>query len=243
MVPVLGTFLYDPPPLLEEKGNIMNEKLKNSQMRVKKLVFAAIFTALAYTSTLIIHPKVSFLTFDVKDAIITLASMSFGPVAGVSISGLVALLEFITISETGVYGLIMNFLSSATFAVVSSLIYKYKKTMFGGIIGLVASVFATTAIMLLANIVVTPYFMKSTTEEVLKLIPKILLPFNLLKCVANAGLVIGFYKPISNALKAVGAVKRREEETLRLDKTTVLLLLIAMMITAIAIFIMFGVMA
>ena len=38
-----------------------------------------------------------FLTFDVKDAIITLAAMSFGPVSGVVISGLVAFIEFISI--------------------------------------------------------------------------------------------------------------------------------------------------
>ncbi len=221
----------------------MNDKMINSQMRVRKLVFMALFTALAYASTLIVHPKIMFLTFDVKDAIITLASMSFGPLAGVVISGLVAFIEFITISETGIYGLIMNFLSSATFAAVASLIYKYKKTMLGGIIGLVASVFATTSMMLLANILITPYFMKSTTEEVLKLIPTILLPFNFLKAMANAGLVIGFYKPVSNALKAVHAVQRKEDEKLKFDKTTVVLLLCALAITAAAIIVMFAVMA
>ena len=221
----------------------MNENLINSQMRVRRLVFMALFTALAYTSTLIIHPKVMFLTFDVKDAIITLAAMSFGPVAGVVISGLVAFIEFISISETGIYGFIMNFLSSATFSVVASVIYKYKKTMLGGIIGLVASVFGTTAVMLLANILITPYFMKSSTEEVLKLIPTMLLPFNFLKSMANAGLVIGFYKPVSNALKAARAVKRKEEEKLKFDKTTVILLLCALAVTAAAITVMFVVMA
>ena len=220
----------------------MNENLINSQMRVRRLVFMALFTALAYTSTLIIHPKVMFLTFDVKDAIITLAAMSFGPVSGVVISGLVAFIEFISISETGIYGFIMNFLSSATFSVVASVIYKYKKTMLGGIIGLVASVFGTTAVMLLANILITPNFMKSSTEEVLKFIPTMLLPFNFLKSMANAGLVIGFYKPVSNALKAARAVKRKEEEKLKFDKTTVILLCCAVLISAAAIFVMFTVM-
>ena len=220
----------------------MNGNLINSHMRVRKLVFMALFTALAYASTMIIHPKVLFLTFDVKDAIITLASMSFGAISGVVISALVAFIEFISISDTGVYGLIMNFLSSATFAVTASIIYKYKKTLFGGIIGLVAAVFATTSVMLLANIIVTPYFMKTSTEEVLKMIPGILLPFNFLKAVANAGLVIGFYKPISNALKAVRAVKKTGEEKLKFDKTTVILLLCAVTITVIALLVMFNVM-
>ena len=221
----------------------MNRNLINSQMRVRKLVFMALFTALAYVSTFIIHPKVMFLTFDVKDAIITLASMSFGPIAGVVISALAAFIEFISISDTGLYGLIMNFLSSATFAVTASIIYKYKKTLFGGIIGLVAAVFATVAVMIVANIVVTPLFMKTSTEDVLQLIPKILLPFNLLKALANAGLVIGFYKPVSNALKAVRAVKISENEKLKFDKTTVILFLCAAAITVTALLVMFNVMA
>lgn len=220
----------------------MNNSLIKSRERVKRLVFIALFAALAYTSTLIIHPKVLFLTFDIKDAIITLAAMAFGPVAGVSISFLAALIELVTISETGLYGFIMNFLGSAVFAVTASLIYKYKKTLVGGIIGLVAAVFAMTAVMLLANIVVTPFFMKSSTADVIKMIPTILLPFNFLKALANAGLVVGFYKPISNALKAVGAIKRREDEKLKFDKTTVILLCCAVLISAAAIFVMFAVM-
>ena len=203
----------------------------------------ALFTALAFASTLIIHPKVLFLTFDIKDAIITLAAMAFGPVSGVIISALVAFIEFISISETGIYGFIMNFISSATFSLTASLVYKYKKTLLGGIIGLFASVFATTAVMMVANILITPYFMKSTTEEVLKLIPKILFPFNALKALANAGLVIAFYKPVSNALKAVGAVKRKETEKLTIDKTTIVLLLCAIVVSALAIIVMFTVMA
>ena len=82
----------------------MNNNLIKSRERVKRLVFIALFTALAFSSTLVIHPKVLFLTFDVKDAIITLAAMAFGPVAGALISFLVALIELITISETGIYG-------------------------------------------------------------------------------------------------------------------------------------------
>ena len=209
---------------------------------MKRLVFIALFTALAFSSTLVIHPKVLFLTFDVKDAIITLAAMAFGPVAGALISFLVALIELITISETGIYGFIMNFCSSAVFSVTASLIYKYKKTLFGGIIGLVSSVFATTAVMMLANMLVTPLFMKTSTEEVLKMIPTILLPFNFLKSLANAALVVGFYKPVSNALKAVGAIKRKEDEKLKFDKRTVILLLCAAAISATAIVIMFIVM-
>ena len=53
------------------------------------------------------------LTFDFKDAILSINALLFGPLTGVVSAALVALVEFITVSDTGVYGLIMNFLSSA----------------------------------------------------------------------------------------------------------------------------------
>lgn len=220
----------------------MNNNLIKSRERVKRLVFIALFAALAYASTLIIHPKVLFLTFDVKDTVITLAAMSFGPLAGVIISFLTALIELVTISETGIYGFVMNFCGSAVFSVTASLIYKHKKTFVGGIIGLVAAVFSMTAAMLLANILVTPYFMKSSTEEVIKMIPTVLLPFNFLKAVTNAAFVIGLYKPMSNALKSVGAIKKKDDEVLKLDKTTLVLVAVAAAVAAISMIIMFNVM-
>ena len=93
----------------------MNNTFLKSREKIKRLVFVALFAALAYASTMIIHPKVMFLTFDVKDSVIALAAMAFGPVAGVVISFITATLELITISETGLYGFIMNFLGSASF--------------------------------------------------------------------------------------------------------------------------------
>ena len=83
---------------------------------VKKLVGIAMFAALAYIATFIFRINVMFLTFDVKDAVITIASFIYGPIAALVMSLTVALLELITISGTGVYGFIMNFLSTATFS-------------------------------------------------------------------------------------------------------------------------------
>ena len=224
------------------KGQIfMNNNLMKSRERVKRLVFIALFTALAYASTLIIHPKVMFLTFDVKDTVITLAAMAFGPVTGVVISFLTALIELISISETGIYGFIMNFCGSAVFSLTASLMYKHKKTLAGGIIGLCTAVFSMTAAMLLANILITPYFMKSSAEAVIKLIPTVLLPFNFLKALTNAALVIGFYKPVSNALKSVGAIKKKNDERLKLDKTTLIMIAVAVIVVAVSLTIMFNI--
>ena len=90
--------------------------------RVKKLTCLALFVALAYVTMFVFRIKVGFLTFDAKDAIITVAAISFGPLSGVLISLAVALLEMVTVSDTLIYGFLMNFLSSATFSATAALL-------------------------------------------------------------------------------------------------------------------------
>ncbi len=126
----------------------------------------------------------------------------FGPVYSLSISLLTALLEFISMGETGFWGLLMDILSTATFSTVCALIYKYKKNIKGAISGLVVSIFATTAVMLLFNIFITPIYMEVARAEVIALIPSLFLPFNVVKAIMNSAIVMILYKPISTALKA-----------------------------------------
>ena len=178
----------------------------NTQKRtqnLKKTTAIAMFAALAYICVVIIRiPNIGgFLTLDFKDVIITIAAMFFGPIAAVVLSVLVPLLEFLTVSGTGVYGLIMNVISSLTFSFVASVIYKYKKNLLGAIVGLLSAVVSVTAVMMLANLLITPYYTGMPTEAVAALIPKLLLPFNLTKAILNAALTMMLYKPLTNILK------------------------------------------
>ena len=95
---------------------------------VKKITVTALFCALAFLMTFIFRFKVGFLTFDMKDAIISVISLLYGPIYGVASAGVVAVLELLSVSDTGLYGLIMNFLSSATFALACGSVYKYKRS-------------------------------------------------------------------------------------------------------------------
>lgn len=174
----------------------------------RRLVMIGLFSAMAYVVMLVLHIKVSFLTLDVKDAVITLCGLYFGPVSALIISVLVPLLEFITVSTTGVYGLIMNILGSVSFSVTASLIYKYKKTLWGAIVALFTGAFAMVAVMLLANLFITPYYMGVTADAVRGMIPTLLLPFNAVKAVLNVGFVLLFYKSLSRALRKTGFLPR-----------------------------------
>ena len=186
--------------------------MQNSKIseNIKKLTAIAVFAALAYVIHFI-HIPVGFLNLDFKDVIMVIAGMYFGPVVGLVLSVLVPLLEFPT-SSTLEYGLIMNILSSATFVGVASLIYKFKKTLSGAIIGLSLAALSMTAVMMLANLFITPYYMGVTRSAVVELLPKLLLPFNATKAVLNAALTLCLYKPVTRALRTTGIGKKQVAE-------------------------------
>ena len=131
-------------------------------INLRRYVALAMFTALAYASLFVLRIGGigGFLTFDVKDAIIASAAMMFGPQYGVLISFIVSIVEMISVSGTGPLGALMNFCSSAVFAAVGSLIYRYmpriKRSIAGAVVGLFVSVLSMTAVMMLLNLIITP---------------------------------------------------------------------------------------
>lgn len=169
--------------------------------KTQTLVILSLFTALAYAAQLIVHIKVMYLSFDPKDAIITVGAMIYGPIAGLVMSIAVASIEALTNGSTQFWGFFMNVLSSAVFSTVASLVYKRRRNQVGATLGLALSVILTTLVMLPANYFITPLFSGTTSSEVAKLIPTLLLPFNLVKTLFNAGLVFVIYKPIVRALR------------------------------------------
>ena len=179
----------------------MNTKSKTSE-NIKKMTAVAVFAAVAY-AVHFVHIPVAFLNLDFKDVIMAVCGMYFGPVSGVTVAVLVPLLEYPT-SSTGPYGLIMNIISSVTFVGVASVVYRFKKTLSGAIAGLCAAALSMTAAMMVANLLVTPYYMGVTRGEVVTLIPTMLLPFNAVKAVLNASLTLCLYKPMTTVLRKTG---------------------------------------
>ena len=182
----------------------------NTKEKIKKMTALAVFAALAYVIHFI-HIPVAFLNLDFKDVIMAIGGMYFGPVSGLVLAVLVPLLEYPT-SSTAEYGLIMNILSSVSFVVVASLIYRFKKTLSGAIIGLVSAALAMTSVMMVANLFITPFYMGVSRSEVAALIPTLLLPFNAIKAILNASLTLCLYKPLTRVLKATGFGRRTEAE-------------------------------
>ena len=218
----------------------MQTSEKTTRSRLFRLVGVALFCALAYVAMLFIHFPVSFLTLDPKDAIITLCGLCFGPISALVSSLVVALAEMVTVSSTGPYGLLMNFMGTAAFSVTVSLIYKWRKNLMGAILGLVSGVCAMTAVMLALNLLVTPHYLHVEVEVVKNMIPTLLLPFNLVKAVFNSALVLLLYKPVSAALQRVGFLPKSDAK-LRLGARTILVTIAALVLIAASMIVIFKV--
>lgn len=220
------------------------KKISVARVDTKRLVGMAVFAALSYAVTFVFRIPVQFLTFDAKDAVLTIAAFIYGPSSALIMSLIPAFIEFITISGTGFWGFLMNYASSACFSFMAALIYKYRRSFGGAIIGLYVSVAATTAFMAVMNILVTPIYMKVPSEVVLQLLPTLLLPFNFAKALMNSAIVMLLYKPISVAMKRVGlvynAVAKPVETKGVLNKNTLIMAAIGLVTLgfAVAVFIL-----
>ena len=207
-----------------------------SSNKLRRIALIAVFGALAYALMLVVHFKVSFLTLDLKDTVITLAGLYFGPGAALSLSVLVPLLELISVSDTGLYGFLMNFISTATFSLTASFIYRYKRSLVGAIVALLSAAAATVGIMMLFNLWVTPYYMGVTVDTVKGLIPTLLLPFNTVKSCMNVGFVLLLYKPISTVMQRMKLIAKKDQKTSWNWRTiAVLVLALVLIITSLVV--------
>ena len=185
----------------------------NSDIRLRRMVAAALFAALAYLCVFVFRIQVAgFLTFDLKDAVMTIGALFLGPVAGVAIAAAVALLEMISVSSTGFYGFLMNFLASASFILPAAILYRLRRTRLSAILGLVLSAIFMTAMMIPLNLLITPLYTGAPRSAVVGLIPKTILPFNAVKGTMNAAVTVLLLQPVAKALHRVKLLPPEEEK-------------------------------
>lgn len=181
-----------------------------SSTKTRNIVATAVFTALAFVCTLVFHFKAGFLSFDLKDSVMAVGAMMLGSGYGLAMTLVVSIIEAVTISETGIYGFIMNVLSSTAFVCIGSIIYSRKRTLKRAIVAMCASVVAMVAVMLVANLLITPFYMGVSATDIAAMIPTLFLPFNLVKGVFNASVAFMIYRPVQSALSGAGFTKKEQ---------------------------------
>ena len=178
--------------------------MQNSRFHhLRRLCVMAMLCALAFAAVALIRiPVVLFLKYEPKDVLLAMGGFMFGPLAGIGMSVAVALVELVTVSDTGLIGLLMNVLSSCLFVGVSSAIYHRKKSIEIAVVGLAVAAVATTGGMLLWNYLITPLYMNVSREQIAGMLLSVFLPFNLLKSAINGTLTVLLYKHVVSALRA-----------------------------------------
>ena len=173
----------------------------NVNSRTLKLAKMALMVAVAVIFSFIhfpILPAAPFLEFEVSDIPILIAGFVFGPIPGLVIGIVSILLHDIMMGpSSGPYGMIMHMIAVAAFVLVSGFLYTKFKTRKGGLVALIIGGLCMAAVMIPANLIVTPHFMGVPLEAVQAMILPILLPFNLLKMAINTAIVFILYKRIS----------------------------------------------
>ena len=173
----------------------MNEK-------IKRICTIGMLSAVAFLVVYTIRiPMVLFLKYEPKDVVITIGGLIYGPMAAMIISVIVSFVEMITMSDTGIWGLIMNILSTCAFACTAAWIYKKKRNMQGAVIGMVAGCILMVVVMLLWNYLITPIYLGYPRGQVAAMLPTVFLPFNLFKGTLNTAITLLLYKPVVTGLR------------------------------------------
>lgn len=183
-------------------------------LTTKKITTVGMLCAMAVVANLLVRfplvPSVPFLSYDPKDIIIVIGGFIYGPAVCFLMSAITSVLE-IAFRGGNLLDVLMNMISTCTFAVMAAYIYKKNHTKKGAIIGLVAGTISCAISMLIWNYVVDPIYFKMPREAVIAMLPAVLL-FNVLKCGMNTGVSIFLYKPIVNVLRRTNLVEKSHGE-------------------------------
>ena len=192
----------------------------NKTVSISYLTVTAMMGALSFVLQLLEFPIPflipEFIKFDFSDLPALISSFSLGPVSGVLVC-LIKNVLHLTVSTTGGVGELANFLLSACFAGVAGLVYKYRKTKSGALLGsLLGALFMGLASVPLNLYLTYPFYYNFIPQEAIlaayqAIIPSVdhivtclwvfNFPFNLLKSLVITLITFLIYKHISPLLK------------------------------------------
>lgn len=180
--------------------------MKNS--RTKKLTTVGMLCSFAYVAVAVGRvPVVLLLKYDPKDVIIVIGGLIFGPLTSLAMAVIVSVVEMFTISSTGIWGCVMNMISSCSFACTTAFLYKRHRTRPGAVAALAVGWSCQVAVMMLWNWLIAPIYMGYPREAVEALLFTAFLPFNFLKGGLNAGITFLIYKPVVTTLRRLHLVE------------------------------------
>ena len=180
-------------------------------IKTKKLTATAMLCALAYIAAMVLRiPIVLFLKYDPKDIIIVIGGLIWGPLTSLTVTVIVSVVQMFTISGTGIWGCVMNVISSCSFACTASFFYRKRQKLSGAVLGLLCGCICQAAVMMLWNYLIAPIYMGYPREAVAELLLPAFLPFNLIKGGINAAVTLLLYKPVVTVLRRSNLIEAKD---------------------------------
>ena len=224
----------------ELSANVNNRS--KSAIDTRTLVCTAMLCAVAYAvmyaskSIFAFMAVAGFLKFDLKDVVIAIGGFLFGPLNVLFVSTVVSLIEMVTVSTTGPWGLLMNIISTCSFLCPAAYLYKKHRTFQWAVLGLVIGGVFMTATMMLWNYLVTPIYQGVPRPAIAGMLIPVFLPFNLTKGLMNGALTMLLYKPVVVALRKAHLVPESTSQEQTRKTRTWLVSLVALFLVATAVF-------
>lgn len=179
---------------------------------VRRLVQASLLTALAVILSIWpkfpIFPAVSWMKFEFSDIPVLLGGFALGPVFGLAIAVLKALLNALFTGDSNYIGLVMNIVSTGLPTVIAALFYRHKKTRVRAYIALGLFLLSQILVMIPMNYFVGSlnfvlFFGVPNYADARAMMAKLLgwvALFNLIKGSATALVTAFVYKPLSRTV-------------------------------------------
>ncbi len=180
--------------------------------KTKKLTTIGMLCAFAYVAAVVGRiPLVLFLKYDSKDVIIVIGGFLFGPLTSITITVVVSVVQLFTTSATGIWGCIMNIISSCAFSCPAAFLYKKKHTLSGAMLGLCCGWGCQVVVMMIWNYLIAPVYMNYPKEMIMELLLSAFLPFNVIKGGLNAAITMLLYKPVVTALRRSNLIDSKQQ--------------------------------
>lgn len=173
---------------------------------VNKIVRLTMLSAISILLMMLVRfpiiPAAPFLEYEPGDVPALIGAFLFGPGAGLMITSVVCLIQALTVSAgSGWIGAIMHFIATGSMVLVAGFIYRKIHTLKGAITSLILGSLTMTLIMIPLNLYFTTKFLNVPYEAVKAMLIPIVIPFNLIKAVANSVLAFLVYKPVGRVLR------------------------------------------
>ena len=147
----------------------------NKTFNTRKLTTLGLLSAVSIILVWVIHfpifPATAFLEYDPADIPIILAAFLYGPFSGFLLTVITSVIQGVTVSAgSGIYGIIMHILATGCYVLVAGLIHSRWKSLKGMVCALACGTLSATALMGVANLVITPLFMGVPASAVISLL-------------------------------------------------------------------------